>query len=245
MTVFSFHLAKTSVGTAVRGLLRPPMPQRVPGLDHAEVMTRMTLGAPVLSLARMQLRHLAMFAAWENEAAIDDFLVASRLGCAFAQGWHVRLSFLRRWGYITEFDGLAESGGEQDSDAPVVAVTIARMKLLQVPRFIRWGRPVETLVRDHPGTTLAMAAMRLPRTVCTFSVWHSQREMLDMVQGHSEVPRPERHAVAMVERRRKDFHFEFTTLRFKPLAEYGQWEGRTQIVPGCASTKVDRCHSGI
>ena len=38
-------------------------------------------------------------------------------------------------------------------------------------------------------------------------------------------------AVAMAERQRKDFHFEFTTLRFRPLAEYGQWEGRTQIVP--------------
>ncbi len=42
---------------------------------------------------------------------------------------------------------------------------------------------------------------------------------------------PERHAAAMAERMRKDFHFEFTTLRFKPIAEYGNWEGRTNIVP--------------
>ena len=114
---------------------------------------------------------------------------------------------------------------------PVVAVTLARMKLPQVPRFIHWGRPVEELVRDHPGTTLAIAAMRLPRTVSTFSVWRSQREMLDMVRGHSSVPRPDRHAAAMAERQRKDFHFEFTTLRFKPIAEYGNWEGRTRILP--------------
>jgi hypothetical protein len=113
----------------------------------------------------------------------------------------------------------------------VVAVTLARMKLPQVPRFIRWGKPVEELVRDHPGTTLALAAMRLPRTVSTFSVWTSLQEMLDMVRGHSDVPRPERHAVAMGERERKDFHFEFTTLRFRPLAEYGTWEGRTNIIP--------------
>jgi len=35
----------------------------------------------------------------------------------------------------------------------------------------------------------------------------------------------------MKERNRKDFHFEFTTLRFKPLAEHGAWDGRANLVP--------------
>jgi hypothetical protein len=191
----------------------------------------MTLGAPILSPARMQLRHLAMFAQWESHAAIDDFLAGTPLGRVLATGWHVRMAFQRRWGYVSEFDGLADNVGEQDLAAPVVAVTLARLRLPQVPRFIRWGRPVEALVRDHPGQTLAIAAMRLPRTVSTFSVWKSQREMVDMVRGHSSVPQPDRHAAAMGERQRKDFHFEFTTLRFKPIAEYGNWEGRTTILP--------------
>ncbi len=191
----------------------------------------MTLGAAIVSPSRMQLRHLAVFAAWESHGAIDEFLAGTKLGRVLAGGWHVRLAFKRRWGHVTEFDGLADSVGVQDPDAPVVAVTLARMRLAQVPRFIGWGRPVERLVRDHPGITLATAAMRLPRTVSTFSVWRSQREMVEMVRGHSSVPRPERHAAAMEERERKDFHFEFTTLRFKPLAEYGQWEGRSGIVP--------------
>lgn len=231
MRVFTFHLAKTNISTVVGALYRPPTGQQVRGLDHAECMARMMLGAPILSPARMQLRHLAMFAAWESEGAIDEFLGSTGLGRVLANGWHVRMAFQRRWGHITEFDGLAESVGKQDPAAPVVAVTLARMKLPQVPRFIHWGKPVETLVRDHPGTTLALAAMRLPRTVSTFSVWRSQQEMVDMVRGHSDVPRPERHAVAMVERERKDFHFEFTTLRFRPLVEYGEWEGRTNIIP--------------
>jgi hypothetical protein len=235
MKLFTFHFAKIRIGTAVKALLRPPTGEQVPDLIHAECMSKMTLGAPILSPARMQLHHLTMFAAWESHAAIDDFLDGIQLGRAFAAGWHVRLAFLRRWGHITEFDGLAESVGEQDPEAPVVAVTLARMKLPQVPRFIRWGKPVEELVRDHPGTTFAAAAMRLPRTVSTFSVWTSQREMVEMVRGHSAVPQPERHAAAMVERQRKDFHFEFTTLRFRPIAEYGEWEGRTNIVPTRAS----------
>lgn len=231
MTILSFHFTTTSVNTTARAMLRPPTRANAPGLRQAECMTKMTLGAPILSPARMQLRRLTMFAAWDSAAALDDFLAQSKLGQAFAAGWHVRMRFQRRWGHISEFDGLAESVGEQDPDAPVVAVTLARMRLPEVPRFIHWGKPVESLVRDHPGTTLAIAAMRLPRTVSTFTVWTSQREMIDMVRGHSAVPQPKRHAVAMVERNRRDFHFEFTTLRFQPLAEYGQWEGRTDIIP--------------
>jgi hypothetical protein len=191
----------------------------------------MTLGAPILSPARFQLRNLTMFAAWESNVAIDEFLSGTKLGRRLAAGWHVRMTFQRRWGYVSEFDGLPESVGEQDLASPVVAVTLARMKLPQVPRFIRWGKPVEELVRDHPATTLAIAAVRLPRTVSTFSVWTSLQEMVEMVRGDSSMPQPERHAVAMAERRRKDFHFEFTTLRFRPIEEYGNWEGRTNIIP--------------
>lgn len=231
MTLYTFHFAKTPITTAIKALCSPPTAQKIPGLNHAECLTKMTLGAPILSPKRMQLRHLTMFAAWESQAAIDDFLADTDLGRAFANGWHVRMEFQRRWGQISEFPGLPESVGEQDPAAPVVAVTLARMKLPQVPRFIWWGRPVEELVRDHPGTTLAIAAIRLPRTVSTFTVWKSQQEMVEMVRGHSTVPRPERHKAAMAERQRKDFHFEFTTLRFKPLAEYGNWEGRTKIIP--------------
>jgi hypothetical protein len=195
-------------------------------------MMPMRLGAAMLSPTRWQLGQLAMFAAWENEAAIDDFLQRTRLGRALATGWHVRLQFLRRWGHVAAFDGLPAVAAETDPDAPVVAVTIARLKLLQVPRFIRWGVPVERLVRDHTGTTLALAATRPLNTISTFTVWKSAREMTDMVHGRSAIDTPERHAAAMVERRRKDFHVEFTTLRFTCIGEYGAWEGRTSIVPG-------------
>ena len=231
MTRFTLNFAKTAIPTAIKALLRAPTKEQVPGLHHAECMALMTLGASIFSPARMQLRNLSMFAAWESDAAIDDFLANTTLGQDFATGWHVRLAFQRRWGHITEFDGLTDDPVDQDPDVPVVAVTLARMKLPQVPRFIRWGKPVEELVRDDPGQTLAAAAMRLPRTVSTFSVWKSQHDMVDMVRGHSPVPQPKRHSDAMIERNRKDFHFEFTTLRFKPLAEYGEWEGRTNIVP--------------
>jgi hypothetical protein len=55
--------------------------------------------------------------------------------------------------------------------------------------------------------------------------------MEEMVRGRSAVAGPERHAAAMAERERRDFHREFATYRFRPISEHGAWEGRTGIVP--------------
>ncbi len=233
--IFSFHLARTPVLKTANALLRPPTADRVPGLRHAECLTVMTLGSPILSAGRMQMGRLAMFASWESEGALDAFLGENELGRTLATGWHVRLEFLRRWGRVSELGDLPAPARDVDPEAPVVAVTLARLELSQLARFIRWGKPVEELVRDHPGATLALAAVRPPRTFSTFSVWRSQREMVEMVRGKGSVPAAERHAVAMAERERKDFHHEFTTLRFRAIAEHGEWEGRRDIVPRLGS----------
>jgi len=179
----------------------------------------------------MQLRKLAMFAFWDNEEAIDAFLADTRLGCKLAEGWHVRLQFLRQWGQFSEFDNLPEPVADTDPEQPIVAVTLARLKLPEVFRFIRWGKPVEELVRDNPNTSLAMAAMRPARTFSTFSVWRSQRDMTDMVHGRNSCPGASRHANAMTERERKDFHHKFTTFRFRAVSEHGSWLGRNNIIP--------------
>lgn len=231
MTVHTFHLAELPRAVTARTLLRPPSASTTPGLDHAECLSLMRLGAPTFSPERMQLRRLAVFAQWRDEDAVERFLAQGPLGRRLAEGWHVRLQFLRRWSTLAALPGLPARTGTWDQDEPVVAVTVARMRLGEVPRFLRWGKPVERLVRDHPGTTLALAAVRPPRTISTFSVWRSVREMEEMVRGHSTVESPERHSAAMAERRRRDFHHEFATYRFRPLSEHGAWEGRTGIVP--------------
>jgi hypothetical protein len=231
MSVFSYHIVKASYFFTFKTILFPPQPKNIPGLIHAECMTVMTLGSPIFSPSRMLARQLVVFAQWENEDSIDNFLVNTKLGAVLTKGWHTRLLFMRQWGRVSEFRITDNALKYDNTDLPVVAVTLARMKLFEVPRFIRWGRPVEKLVRDHPGTTLSLASIRLPRTVSTFSVWKSQKEMTDMVHGHSAVPYPKRHVDAMKERERRDFHFEFTTLRFKPISESGEWNGRKNIIP--------------
>lgn len=231
MSVFSYHLVKTSYISALKAIILPPKPRQIQGLIHAEWMNAMTLGAPVFSTSRILIRQIAVFAQWENENSIDLFLGSHKLGKILAKGWHARLIFMRQWGKFGDFK-IPDSTIQMDTaDSPVVAVTLARMRFSEIPRFIHWGRPVEKLVFSHPGTTLSLASVKFPNTVSTFSIWRTQKEMVDMVQGHSAVPHPKRHVDAMKERDRKDFHFEFTTLRFKPVAEFGEWNGQTHIIP--------------
>lgn len=230
MTLHSFHLAEVPRVVGARALVRPPTSSTA-GLDHVECLSLMRLGAPVVSPDRLQLHRLAVFAQWRDEEALTQFLARDALGRVLARGWHVRMEFMRRWSGIAALPGLPARAGTWEHDEPVVAVTLARMRLPEVPRFLRHGRPVERLVRDHPGVTLAVAGLRPPRTISTFSAWHSVRQMVEMVHGRSDVPDPARHAAAMRERERRDFHREFATYRFRPLAEHGSWEGRTGIVP--------------
>ncbi len=231
MSVFTYHLVKTNYFSALKILLFPPKQKNISGLIHAEIMTTMTLGSAIFSPSRMLIRQIAVFAQWENESDVDHFLTENSLGKILAKGWHTRLTFMRTWGKFNQFEIPDETIEFENPDSLIVAVTIARMKFLEIPRFIHWGRPVEKLVRDHPATTLSLASIKFPNTVSTFSIWKTQKEMTDMVHGHSKVPKPERHADAMKERDRKDFHFEFTTLRFKPISEFGEWNGRRNIIP--------------
>ena len=183
------------------------------------------------SPGRYRTHQIAFFARWERESAIENFLSNRKLGQILAKGWHVRMEFLRRWGSVSELADLTATVAQIDERHPVVAVTLARLKLSQAFRFVRWGKPVEEQVRDHPATTLSLAAMRPLRTISTFSIWTSQKAMTDMVNGRSSESLANRHAIAMKERIRKDFHHEFTTLRFRPISEHGTWQSNGSYLP--------------
>lgn len=231
MSVFTYHIVKLPFFTALKTMLYPLSKYKVNGLVYSETMSVMTLGSHMFSLSRFFNTKIVVFAQWENEDSIHQFLESHTLGKKIGKGWHVRLEFLRQWGKISGFQIPGSTLVTGSEDAPVVAVTIARMKYTEIPRFIKWGRPVEKLVRDHSGTTLSLASVRYPNIVSTFSIWKTQKEMTDMVFGHSKMPQPKRHLHAMKERDRKDFHFEFTTLRFKPIAEYGSWNSKPHYIP--------------
>jgi hypothetical protein len=167
-----------------------------------------------------------MFAQWDDECALDRFLDIHPFGRRLASGWHIRLQYLRRYGAVAALGDLPEKAGDWDLDEPIVAFTLARMKLLELPRFLRWGRPVERLIAGHPAAVFSTGAQRPPNTISTFSIWRTVREMTEMVHGRGDMPNARVHQTAMAEQRRRDFHHESTFMRFRPLSEHGRWQGR-------------------
>ena len=123
---------------------------------------------------------------WRDQPSIEQFLSTTRLGRVLAGGWHVRLSFVRRWeGHRA--CGLPECERVRYEPADS-SVTLARMKMLQVPRFLRWGKPVERFVRDHTGVTLATTTIRI-RTIQPFRYGNSARHDEHGVgQGDAQSP---------------------------------------------------------
>ena len=231
MRIFSYHLLETKPLTTIKTLYRPLSDSKISGLRHIELMTAMTLGSPIVSPSRVLLSKLAVFADWEDESDLEAFLKENELGKRLSKGWHVRLKFLRRWGSFSEIKDLPRNIEDTDPSKPVVAVTLARLKLPQLFRFVHWGKPVEKLVRDHPGNTLALASFRPLQTFSTFSVWRTQEEMTNMVHGKDSFSGSNRHVRAMEERNRKDFHHQFITLRFRALSEHGEWLGQGNFLP--------------
>ena len=184
----------------------------------------MKLGEGIASAPRYNIRNVALFAWWRNEAALEAFLNhPSRR--AIIDGWHIRMRLYRRWGEISELKTAVVDPSLSSPGNPMVAVTLARLNLRQTRRFIQWGKPVESQVRDHTGQVLALAALRPLNTFSTFSIWKTETEMTDMVFGKDKKQDGESHKLAMQERLRKDFHHEFSTMRFAPFKEVGVWNG--------------------
>jgi len=101
----------------------------------------MNLGSPVAMSSRYNFNIGAFFAWWEEEHFIDEFL-KSPSGSSFVGGWHVRMKLYRRWGQISELKDGVVMPELANQDRPVVAVTLARLNILQTGRFIKWGKPV-------------------------------------------------------------------------------------------------------
>jgi hypothetical protein len=223
MELFSYHLIRANAFSVAVRLLSSSSLRGVAGLRHAECLVPMRMGHAVGRPGRYHVTLLALFAFWENETFLDRFLAAPPYRVFDRPAWHIRLRFYRRWGTYEGLDDATTYTELANPEGPVVGVTFARLKLIETFRFARWGKPVEAQVRDHPGVTRATVAFRPLRTFSTFSMWRSEQEMLAMVRGQEAGLDGTDHRDAMKERIRKDFHREFTTMRFVPLSEHGEW----------------------
>ena len=225
MSIFSYHIVQTSLFNAIQFRLQTKKLYPTKGLIDFEWMTEMELDSPIYSLKRFNFTTIILFAQWENEEAIQQFLQHHSIGKIINQGWSIHMGMIRKWGNYKRFHS-ENTTNNYSINQPIIGFTIADMAITQIPRFIRWGKPVEALVKNHPNCLFSTASIRFSKTISTFSIWENEKAMADMVNGHSKVDAPKRHLNAMKEREHQDFYTQFSTFRFYPIAEYGTLNGK-------------------
>ena len=220
--IVSVHLAQVGPA-AIPGLLRS---KRRLAARAAAIYAEPVLTAPLGGglLPRPSLGGGGLVAAWEDDAALDEFLawdpVADRLG----SGWHVRLQPLHVFGSWAALPGLPAEGLAVEEDEPVVALTLGRLRLRRAPAFLASSSRAEAAALSHPGLLASTGLARPPHLVATFSVWRSLGDMRDYAFGSAGA-----HRAAVGVHRERPFHSESAFIRFRPYASSGSWQGRDPL----------------
>lgn len=136
--LFTYHLLRLSFLSSVKSVVFSINSSKINGLIHAETMTAMELGSSVFAPTRLFSRTIVVFAQWNDENALNQFLQTNSFGKRLSKSWYLRLKFIRQWGAISHFDIPKFEVEIPNEKQPVVAVTLARMKYSEIPRVLRW-----------------------------------------------------------------------------------------------------------
>jgi hypothetical protein len=234
--VVSVHLA--DVGPlGVRKMLGTRLePAQAEGLRYSEKALAVPLAAGPRRPPR--LGRVALITAWEDDAALDRFLVSHPMAELLGGGWHVRLEPLRISGAWSYLPGLPDQEQAVEDDEPVAVLTIAHTRLRRLVPFLRTSQRAERQAVEDPAMLAGTALVMPPRLFATFSLWRSAPAMRAYAHGVSD----EHHRNAMRANTAHPFHHESAFIRFRPHAPKGLWWGArdpfAEVTPPSAAART-------
>lgn len=220
--IASVHIADVGPRRAVRLLRVPPKPAEVPGLRDAHVALTAPLSASVLP--RPDLRRVGLVAFWDDDEALDRFLVGSDWSAALDDGWRVRLEPLRLWGSWPAVPDDLPRSRNVEHDGPAAVLTLGRLRLTQAVRFFRASARAEGRAVEAPGMIWSTGLAR-PPFVATCSLWSSTDALATYAYGRREPAHPD----AIAADRARPFHHRSAFVRFRPYASEGRLDGRNPL----------------
>jgi hypothetical protein len=172
------------------------------------------------------LHRTALFAVWDDEAALDDFLETSSIARRWdgaEETYSVRLRGVDGHGTWRGFDVLGAIAGGTDA-GPVAVVTRADVHVRHWRSFITAGRPVSTELQRAPGLLAVAGIGEAPLgKQATFSLWRSTTDLRAFAYT---MPR---HQAVVRRTRAEGWYGEELFARFEPYASTGTWDGRDPL----------------
>ncbi len=128
-----------------------------------------------------------LLTAWREEVDFERFLgqpPVRRLGAEARQSWWSLFDVVSTRG--SHYGSMPLSSRDTAADGPFAALTLGRVRLRSLPRFLREGARLGSFTHQASGLVSAVSAGWPPTGNCTLSIWESEQHMLRFAYGDTE-----------------------------------------------------------